>query len=109
MAARAGTLKSWPPIVLDILLDAARYYYREMNEPWPVPEVIMDRAMQWAGRAMELRQDDIYEDAPARWIDRWEAGELDDEMRRAIEDTYRRLTLAESALRPTRAGRRRRE
>jgi hypothetical protein len=31
--------KSWPPIARQILLDAARYFYREMNEQFPVYDV----------------------------------------------------------------------
>lgn len=37
MATPAKLPKSWPSTARDILLDAARYYYREMKEPWPVP------------------------------------------------------------------------
>lgn len=95
--------KSWPPIARDILLDTARYYYREMKEPWPVPDVIMERAVEWANKEIDSRQREIYEDASSRWINRWESGKLDAEMRRAIEETYRRLSRAEGAIRP-RAG-----
>ena len=95
--------KSWPPIARDILLDAARYYYREMKEPWPVPEVIMERAIEWASKEIAGREREIYEDASARWINRWESGTLEPEMKRAIEETYRRLSRAETAIRP-RAG-----
>ena len=96
-------LKSWPPIARDIVLDAARYYYREMKEPWPVPDVIMERAVDWANQELTARQGAIYMDASSRWINRWESGKLDDEMRSAIEETYRRLSRAEGAIRP-RAG-----
>lgn len=95
--------KSWPPIARDILVDAARNYYREMKDPWPVPDVIMERAIEWANKEIDTRQREIYEDASSRWINRWESGKLDAEMRRAIEETYRRLSRAESAIRP-RAG-----
>jgi len=95
--------KSWPPRARAILLDAARFYYREMKEPWPVSDVIMDRAIEWANKEIEARQSEIYEDASSRWINRWESGKLDVEMKRAIEETYRRLSHAERAIRP-RAG-----
>lgn len=91
--------KSWPSIARDILLDAARYYYREMNEPWPVPDVLMDQAIEWANKELESRQKEIYEEASSRWINRWEHGKLDDEMKRAIEATYRRLGRAEGSIR----------
>ena len=92
--------KSWPPIARDILVDAARYYYRQMKEPWPVPDVAMDNAIEWANQELEARQKEIYEDASSRWINRWESGKLDAEMRRAIEETHRRLSRAEGAIRP---------
>lgn len=95
--------KSWPPIARDIVLDAARFYYREMKEPWPVPDVIMERALKWANKEISTREREIYEEASATWINRWESGKLDAEMKPAIEETYRRLSRAEGAIRP-RAG-----
>lgn len=92
-------LKAWPPIARDIVLDAARYYYREMNDHWPVPDVIMERAIDGANQEFVARQSEIYVDASSCWINRWEHGKLDDLMRRAIEGTYRRLSRAEGALR----------
>ncbi len=100
MATPAKLPKSWPSTARDILLDAARYYYREMKEPWPVPDVIMERAIAWANKELESRQQEIYEEASPRWIDRWESGKLDDEMKRAIEATYTRLSRAERGIRP---------
>ncbi len=95
--------KSWPPIARDIVLDAARYYYRQMKEPFPVPDVIMEEVIEWAGKEIASRERDIYEQASDRWINRWESGKLDAEMKSAIEETYRRLSRAEGAIRP-RAG-----
>ena len=95
--------KSWPPIARDIVLDAARYYYREMKEPWPVPDVNMERAIERANKEITAREREIYEEASSTWINRWESGKLDAEMKRAIEETYRRLSRAEGAIRP-RAG-----
>jgi len=63
----------------------------------------MERAIEWANKEIDTRQREIYEDASSRWINRWESGKLDAEMRRAIEETYRRLSRAEVAIRP-RAG-----
>lgn len=103
MTASSKLPKSWPPIARDIVLDAARYYYREMKEPWPVPDVIMERAVEWANKELATREREIYEEASAAWIKRWESGKLDAEMKRAIEETYRRLSRAEGAIRP-RAG-----
>jgi len=103
MPASSKLPKSWPPIARDILVDAARNYYREMKEQWPVPDVSMERAIEWANKEIDTRQREIYEDASSRWINRWESGKLDAEMRRAIEETYRRLSRAEVAIRP-RAG-----
>lgn len=95
--------KSWPPTARDILLDAARDYYRAMKEPWPVPDVSMDRVIMEANEKIDARRQEIYDEASDRWIDRWESGKLDDEMKRAIEETYGRLTRAERGIR-TRAG-----
>lgn len=92
--------KSWPPIARDIVLDAARYYYRQMKEPWPVADVAMDSAIEWANQELARREKEIYEEASSRWINRWEKGALDAEMKRAIEETYRRLSGAERAIRP---------
>ena len=103
MTASFKLPKSWPPIARDILVDAARYYYREMKEPWPVPDVIIERAIEWANKEIAARQSEIYEDASSCWINRWESGKLDAEMKPAIEETYRRLSRAEGAIRP-RAG-----
>ena len=95
--------KSWPPTARDILLDAARDYYREMKEPWPVPDVIMERVIMEANDKIDARQREIYEGASSQWINRWESGKLDAEMKRAIEETYRRLSRAEGSIR-SRAG-----
>jgi hypothetical protein len=81
MAMPAKLPKSWPPTARSILLDAARYYYREMKDPWPVPDVLMERAIEWANKELESRQQEIYDEASPRWIHRWESGKLDDEMR----------------------------
>ena len=95
--------KSWPPTVQRIVLDAARYYYQQMSEPWPVPDVIMEQAIEHAGREIESQQRYIYEEASPRWIDRWESGQFDADMKKVIDETYGRLRRAERGLRP-RAG-----
>ena len=95
--------KSWPSTARDVLIDAARYYYQQMKAPWPVPDAIMDRAIDWAHQEIARRAKEIFEEASSRWINRWERGAIDAEMKRAIEETYRRLSRAESAIRP-RAG-----
>lgn len=95
----AGLPKSWPPAAREVLIDAARYYYREMSGPWPVSDVIMDRAIEQAHAEIETRQREIYDEASDRWIDRWERGELDAEMRRAIQATFERKRRAERPLR----------
>ena len=98
----AKPLKSWPPIARDILLDAARYYYSAMNEPFPVPNVAMEHAIEYANRELERRQREIYEEATSRWIHRWESGQLDAEMKLAIDEMYGRLRRGERAIRPRR-------
>jgi len=91
--------KSWPPRVRDAVLDAARYYYQQMNEPFPVPDVAMERAVEWASREIDARQNEIYEDASDRWIHRWESGAFEADMKKAIEQIYGRLRRAERPLR----------
>jgi hypothetical protein len=91
--------KSWPPIARDVLLDAAQFFYREMNAPFPVYDVNMDRAIEYANRELEGRQREIREEASSRWIHRWESGQLDAEMKKAIDATYGRLRRAERGLR----------
>ncbi len=91
--------KSWPSTARHILLDAARYFYREMNEPFPVYDVNMERAVEYANRELERRQREIYEEASPRWIDRWESGQLDAEMKKAIDATYGSLRRAERGIR----------
>ena len=98
----AALPKSWPPSARDVVLDAARYYYRQMKEPWAVADVEMDSAIEWANQEIVRREREIYEEASPRWINRWEKGALDPEMKRAIEETYRRLSAAERAIRPRR-------
>jgi hypothetical protein len=91
--------KSWPPTARHILLDAARFFYREMNEPFPVYDVNMEHAVEYANRELEGRQREIYEEASLRWINRWESGQLDAEMKKAIGATYGNLRRAERGLR----------
>jgi hypothetical protein len=91
--------KSWPPTARRILLDAARYYYREMNEPFPVPDVIMEQAIEWANKELDDRRREIVEEATSRWVDRWDHGLLDAEMKKVIDATYGRLRRAERGIR----------
>jgi hypothetical protein len=98
--------KSWPSIARDVLVDAARYYYREMKEPFPVPDVIMEQAIERANREFERRDRELREEASDRWIDRWESGKLDAEMADAIRETYDRLNRAERTLKPKKKNRR---
>lgn len=91
--------KSWPEAARRVVLDAARYYYQMMNEPHPVPDVAMDRAIEWANRGLEERDREIREEAGSRWINRWESGKIDDEMRKAIGATYDQLRRAERVIR----------
>ena len=91
--------KSWPPQVRDAVLDAARYYYQQMNEPWPVPDVLMERAVEEASREIDRHQSEIYEGASDRWIDRWESGEFEGDIKKAIEQIYARLRRADRPFR----------
>jgi hypothetical protein len=50
-----------------------------------------------------LPKSEVYEEASSRWINRWESGQFDDDMKKAIEDTYGQLRRVERVLRP-RAG-----
>lgn len=105
MSSRGKTtqLASWPDVARAIVLDAARYYYREMKDPFPVHDVIMERAIEGANKEIASREREIYDGASVRWIHRWESGKLDDEMKRAIEATYHQLSRAEKILRPRRS------
>lgn len=91
--------KSWPPVARHVVLDAARYYYRQMSEPFPVSDVAMEKAIEWANRELDARDREVREEAGARWIDRWERGQLDIEMKKAIEATYGQLRRAERGIR----------
>jgi len=91
--------KSWPSTVQKIVLDSARYYYQQMNEPFPVPDVAMDNAVEWANREIEGQRRYIYEEASPRWINRWESGEFDGDMKKVIDETYGRLRRAERGVR----------
>jgi len=104
----AALPKSWPPIARRVLLDAARYYYRQMSEPFPVPDVAMERAIEWANRELDARDREVREEASDRWIDRWESGQLDAEMKKAIEATYGQLRRAERGIRSHGAPRKKR-
>jgi hypothetical protein len=70
-----------------------------MNEPFPVPEVAMERAIEWANKLLDERRRELKEEASPRWIDRWERGQLDVEMKKAIDATYGKLRRAEGAIR----------
>jgi hypothetical protein len=95
--------KSWPPIARDILVGAARRYNHAINEPWAVPDVELRQVIDEAKEEFGRRQDEIYEEASTRWINRWEHDQLDEEMERAIRETSRRMSRAERVIRP-RAG-----
>ena len=105
MSAKTPTAwkSSWPSSVRDAVIDGARYYYQQMSDPYPVSDVAMDRAVEWANREIDARQREIYEEATPRWIKRWESGQFEIDMRKAIEETYRRLRRAERGSSP-RAG-----
>jgi len=74
-----------------------------MNEPFSVSDVAMDQAIEYAVREIEAQQSYIYEEASDRWIDRWESGQFDADMRKVIDDMHGKLRRAERGLRP-RAG-----
>lgn len=95
--------KSWPSTAQRIVLDAARYYYQQMNEPFPVPDAAMDKAIEWANRELDRQDREVREEASDRWIRRWESGQFDVDMKKAIEDAYGKLRRAERGLR-SRAG-----
>jgi hypothetical protein len=95
--------KSWPPSVQRFVRDAARYYYQQMNEPFPVPDVAMERSIDWVNREITAQQQYIYEEASPRWINRWERGQFDADVKKVIDETYGRLRRAERGSRP-RAG-----
>ena len=101
--ASAKLPKSWPEAVQRIVLDGARWYYQQMNEPWPVPDVIMDQAIEHAVREIETQQRYIYEEASSQWIKRWESGQFEADMKKAIEEIYGRLSRAERGIK-SRAG-----
>jgi len=91
--------KSWPKAARRILLDAARFFYRDMNEPFAVYDVHMDEAIEWANKELDARRREIVEEATSRWVDRWDHGLLDAEMKKAIDATYERLRRAERGIR----------
>jgi hypothetical protein len=96
--------KSWPETVQRIVLDAARWYYQQVNEPFAVPDAVMDEAIEYAVREIEANQRYIYEEASTRWINRWESGQFEADMRKAIGEMHGRLRRAERGLRPRAAG-----
>jgi hypothetical protein len=101
MSATTGKLpKSWPPTARDVLVDVAREYNRQIHEPFAVPDVEMEQAIERANKGLDARQREIYEEASPRWIRRWESGELDAEMERAIRETSRRMSRAARVIRP---------
>lgn len=87
--------KSWPPSVQRIVLDGARYYYQQMNEPFAVPDALMEQVIEHANREIQSQQRYIYEEASPRWINRWERGQFDADMKKAIEEIHGRLSRAE--------------
>ena len=92
-------LRSWPPRARDIVLEAARFLYRQMNEPFPVYDASVDEAVAWVNDEIAKDERRIYEEASPRWIDRWERGSLDPEIREAVGAAYGRLRRAERGLR----------
>jgi len=99
MATSTKLPKSWPPTARHVLLEATQFFYRQMNEPFAVYDVHMDEAIEWVNKELERRQSEIYEEASSRWVDKWESGKLDAEMKKAIAETYGRLRRAERAIR----------
>jgi hypothetical protein len=75
----------WPDVGRRRVLDAARWYYQEMHKDWPVPDVLMDQALEDVQKDLE-REDRSgqLDDARPSWYRRYESGELDDEIKSAI-------------------------
>lgn len=96
----ASLPKSWPATARDIVLDAARFFYRQMNEPFAVYDVHMDEALEYVNREIDKQRRYIYEEASDRWINRWESGQTDAEVKKAIDATYGKLRRAERGIRP---------
>lgn len=92
-------LTSWPPTARHIVLEASQFFYRQMNEPFAVYDVHMDEAVDFVNREIDKQQQYIYEEAPTRWINRWERGQTDAEIKKAIDATYGKLRRAERGLR----------
>jgi hypothetical protein len=79
----------WPDVGRRIVLDAARWYYQEMNKEWPVADVLLESAVEDVGKNLEREDRDRagrlqIEDVRPSWYARYEAGKLDDEIKRAI-------------------------
>jgi hypothetical protein len=90
---RARTLlpADWPDVGRRIVLDAARWYYQQVNEPFAVPDVLVDQAVEEVLKDLE-REDRAggerarqINDARSSWVSRYESGELDAEIKDAIQ------------------------
>ena len=87
--SRALLPADWPDVGRRIVLDAARWYYQEMNKEWPVSDVLLESAVQDVGNNLEREDRDRagrlqIEDVRPSWYARYESGKLDDEIKRAI-------------------------
>lgn len=70
-----------------------------MSEPWAVYDVEMETSIEWANKQLDSRRRELVEEASPRWIDRWDHGDHDETMRKAIDATYGKLRRAERGIR----------
>jgi hypothetical protein len=76
--------KDWPADARSCVADAARWYSNEIRQPYAVPDVLLGQAVSDA--LTELERLDRYGELnqTSKWYDRYETGQVDDEIRRAI-------------------------
>lgn len=79
--------RDWPDFARRVVLDAARWYDKEVHGEWAVPDVLLDEAVTDVGQHLERLERERgldFDDASETWINRYESGKLDDEMKAAI-------------------------
>jgi hypothetical protein len=80
----------WPPEYAQMVKDEGKEFFAAMTRPWAAHDAELDQAVEWVSR--QIYEKVRYAEAHAEWdefseawLERWERGETDAEIRQAIE------------------------
>lgn len=74
----------WPSRFASYVKDEAAHYASAQRSDWPDSEALLQRSIDRVVKRIEQDTDTI-DTAADEWVDRWESGKLDDEIRAAVD------------------------